>query len=78
MDAAFGTAVTVTDSVTATADLMISATTAACTIAGTPASEDVVVFQVYRDANAGGDTCAVDARLVGVTVYYNTTKPTDN
>jgi hypothetical protein len=78
LDAAFGTAQTVTDGVTATTDLMISAATSAVTIAGTPAAEDLVVFQVYRDADNGSDTCAVDARLVGVTLYITCSKPTDD
>ena len=66
----FGTAVTVTDSVTATNDLMESAATGACTLAGTPAEGDWCVFQVYRDANAGADTCAADAKLIGVVFNY--------
>ena len=38
VDTAFGTAVTVTDSVTAAGDVMVSGTTSAMTIAGTPAA----------------------------------------
>lgn len=72
VDAAFGTAQTVTDGVTATTDVMQSAETAAITIAGTPAVGDLVVFQVYRDAAAGGDTLnAVDASLIGVVLVYS-------
>lgn len=70
-DAAFGTAQTVTDGVTATTDTMVSAATAAITIAGTPAAGDIVTFQVYRDASNGSDTLAVDALLVGVKLTYN-------
>jgi len=77
-DAAYGTAQTSTDSVTATTDLMIGPTSSAITIAGTPAAEDWVAFRVYRDADNGSDTLAADARLVGVTIYYTTTKPTDD
>lgn len=72
LDAAFGTAVTVTDAQTAQGDLMKSAETSAITIAGTPAAGDWVVFQVYRDAANGSDTLAGDARLHGVTVFYTT------
>lgn len=66
LDAAWGTAVTVTDGVTAAGDLMISAATSAMTVAGTPASEDLVMFRIYRDADNASDTLGVDARLVGV------------
>ncbi len=72
LDAAFGTAQTVTDGVTATTDVMHSAKTSAATVAGTPAANDLVVFQVYRDAAAGGDTCAVDAKLLGVIITITT------
>jgi hypothetical protein len=68
-DAAFGTAVKVTDGVTATTDLMISAETGAITVAGTPADGDLVCFQFYRDATNASDTCAVDAKLVGVRLF---------
>jgi hypothetical protein len=69
-EVAFGTAVTVTDSGGTTDDLFISPTTAAVTIAGTPAEGDEVVFQVYRDADAGADTLDVDARLQWVKILY--------
>ncbi len=69
IDAAFGTAVTVTDSVTATTDVMQSAETSALTIAGSPAAEDLVCFQVYRDADNGSDTAAGDAKLIGIRLY---------
>lgn len=77
VDAAFGTAQTVTDGVTATTDAMISAESAAVTIAGTPAEGDWVVFEVYRDAANGSDTLAVDASLLGVLMLYGTTSMND-
>lgn len=69
LDAAFGTAQTVTDTGGTTDDLYITAATSAVTIAGTPAAGDMVIFQVYRDADNGSDTLAVDARLHGVRIY---------
>lgn len=72
LDAAFGAAQTVTDGVTAAGDLMQTAETPAITIAGTPATADMVIFQVYRDAANGSDTLAVDARLHGVAIIYTT------
>lgn len=72
LDAAFGAAQTVTDSVTAADDLMISAATAAMTVGGSPAAGDLVVFQVYRAATDGADTLATDASLLGVRIYITT------
>lgn len=72
LDAGFGTAQSVTDSVTAADDLMISAATAAITIGGSPAAGDLVVFQVYRDADNGSDTLAADAKLIAVRLYITT------
>lgn len=77
IDAAFGTAQTVTDAQTAQGDLMQSAETGALTVAGTPAAGDWVVFQVYRDAASGSDTLAGDARLHGVVVIYTTDAAND-
>lgn len=70
IDTAFGTAQSVTDGVTATTDVMKSAFTSAITIGGTPAAEDIVVFQFYRDAANGSDTLAADAKLIGVRINY--------
>ncbi len=70
IDAAFGTAQTVTDGVTATTDVMESAFTSAITIAGTPAAEDLVCFEFYRDTGDGADTLASDAKLIAVRLNY--------
>lgn len=70
IDASFGTPQTVTDGVTAVGDLMWSAYTAAITIAGTPAAEDLVAFKFYRDADNGADTLAVDAKLIAVRLKF--------
>lgn len=77
LDTAFGTAVTLIDGVTAAGDLMQSAQTSAVTIGGTPAENDLVLFQVYRDAGSGSDTLASDARLHGVVIIYTTNAPND-
>ena len=71
-DVAFGTAGSVTDAVTATTDVMISSFTSAITIAGSPAAEDLVCFEVYRDATNGSDTLTTDARLIGIRIKYTT------
>lgn len=70
LDQAMGTAQTATDTLTATNDLDISPATSAITIGGTVASGNPVIFEVYRDAAAGGDTLGADARLLGVEISY--------
>lgn len=70
LDAAWGTAQTVTDSVTAANDRMISAFTSAITPAGTGGSECSLLLQFYRDAAAGGDTLTGDAKLIAVRIKY--------
>lgn len=72
MDTAFGTAVGHTaDTGGTTDDVYITPETAAITIGGSPAKSDVVIFQVYRDVSDPGDTLAVDARLHGISVFYD-------
>jgi hypothetical protein len=71
LDTAFGTAQTVTDTLLATNDMHITSATSAVTLGGTPAANTPIQFQIYRDADAGGDTLAVDARLLGVEIVFN-------
>jgi len=78
LDTAFGTAQTATDTGGTTNDLYRSPETSAVTIGGSPAENDVVVFQVYRDAANGSDTMAIDARLHGVALFFTTNANTDN
>jgi hypothetical protein len=73
LDAAFGAAQYANDVGGTTSDSYASPETAAIAIAGAAAAEDLVVFQVLRKADdAVNDTLAVDARLIGVTLYLNT------
>ena len=72
LDSAFGTAQTVTDSLLTINDMHVSDATAAVTFAGTPAANTPIQLQIYRDAAAGGDTMANDARLLGVEIIYTT------
>lgn len=78
LDTAFGTAQTATDTLIAANDEHTSAATSAITIGGTPAEADRVIFQVYRDANAAGDTFSADAVLLGVTIFYTDNALTDD
>lgn len=70
LDAAFGTAQTVTDTLLATGDVHVSPTSAAMTIAGTPAAGELVVLRVYRDISG---TLDADAKLIGLKIYYTAT-----
>jgi hypothetical protein len=78
LDVAQGTAQEVTDTLIATADLHLTAATAAVTVSGTPAADDLVFFRVYRKAAAGGDTLAATARLLGVELTINFDKADDS
>lgn len=70
LDTAYGTAQSVTDTLLATGDLHVSAATAAITIAGTPAVDDWIYFEVSRDIT---DTLTADARLIGIKLQYQET-----
>ncbi len=70
IDQAWGAAQTVTDTLTATGDVCITPTSAAITLAGSPAAGQIVQFRAYRDADAGGDTLEADAYLIGIKVYF--------
>lgn len=76
-DAAFGTAQQIADTGGTTNMIYVTSATPATTIAGTPAAEDWVVFQVKRVPSDGSDTMAIDARLHGVTLYFTTDAITD-
>lgn len=78
LDVAFGTAGTASDTGGTTNDLYRTAETSPVTIGGAPAENDVVIFQVFRDATNGSDTLAIDARLHGVALFYTTSANTDN
>lgn len=67
----FGSDATVTDAAsTTTANFNNSGETGACTIAGSPAAEDLVFFEVFRDGASGSDTLdAVDAWLTAISLH---------
>jgi hypothetical protein len=70
IDQAWGTAQTITDTLTATNDLHITSASSAITLAGTPAGGQYVQLRVYRDADNVADTLAADARLLSIKVYF--------
>lgn len=78
IDTAFGTNQSVTDSVTATTDIMQSSYTAAITPSNTPAANDILILQISRNASSGSDTLAVDAKLHGIFVKITTNAKDDS
>ena len=79
IDATFGTAVVVTDTFhNAAEDLAISPVTAAITLGGSPAEDDLAYFQVYRNSSHADDTTnSTDARLIGVKILFTTNAEND-
>lgn len=70
IDQAFGTAQTSTDTLITAGDMHIGPASASITVGGTPANGQSIIVQVYRDADAVGDTLAADARLLGIWIEY--------
>ena len=77
-DTAFGGNTIVTDTGGTTDTIYITPETAAVTVTGTPAAEELVLFQVARVPASGIDTLAVDARLHGVKIHYTTDAAKDD
>jgi len=79
IDVAYGAAVVVTDDAqTAAEDLYVTAESAAITIAGTPAEDDLVYFRVFRDVSDANDDMTEDARLIGIKLFYTTNANNDD
>jgi hypothetical protein len=72
MNVSFGTEITVTDTGGTTNDIYISPESSAMTVAGTPQAGDYVSFKIARKTGEAGDTMAIDARLMGLTIFVTT------
>jgi len=70
LNTTFGTAQTSTDTWLAQNDLHIGPESSAITIGGTPADDDLVVFEVSRVV--ASDNLTGDARLIGLMLYVTT------
>lgn len=70
LDAAFGAAVEVADTLIATADMHRTPVSDPVTIAGTPAADKTAFVQLFRNAAETGDTLTTNARVQGVIIYY--------
>jgi hypothetical protein len=79
LDTTYGTAQEVTDAGLGTTiyKTHISAESAAITIGGTPADEDLVHLRFYRDSANASDTLAASVELIGIKLYYTTNANTD-
>ena len=77
IDVAFGTAVTVTDAGIGTVeDQQVSAVSGDVTITNA-AVDTQTYFQIFRDANAGGDTFTGVSRLLGIKLFFTTDAAND-
>jgi hypothetical protein len=79
IDVDYGTAVVVTDNnLGASNDQLVTAESAALTIAGTPADDDMSYFRVFRDVSDAADDATNKGRLIGIKLFFNNLRQTDN
>jgi hypothetical protein len=73
IDVAYGTAVVVTDdNISAAEDCLVTAESSAVTIAGSPSTDELCFFRVFRDVSDANDDMAEDARLIGIQLFVTT------
>jgi len=73
VDVAYGTAVVVTDdNISAAEDCLVTAESSAVTIAGSPSTDELCFFRVFRDVSDANDDMAEDARLIGIQMFVTT------
>ena len=78
IDAAWGTAVVVTDDAqSAAGEIYVTAESAAVTIGGTPAAGDLCWFRVFRDVSDANDDMTQDMRLIGIDLFITLTTGND-
>lgn len=69
-DGTYGTAISITDNNQSAANrLLISAESAAVTVAGSPGNNELVSFRIGRDADNASDNLSADARLIAVQLF---------
>ncbi len=80
IDVAFGNVpIVVTDDAQgAIEELYVTAESAAVTISGTPADDDVIFFRVNRDVSDGNDDMTQDMKLIGIKLFWTTDTPNDD
>jgi hypothetical protein len=73
VDVAYGTAVVVTDdNISAAEDCLVTAESSAVTIAGSPSTDELCWFRVFRDVSDANDDMTEDARLIGIQMFVTT------
>ena len=76
-DAAFGSAVKVTDDSQGDAtEVLVTSTSSAITISGA-GDDKMTFFQIFRDVSDANDDMAGDARLVGIQLFFTTDATND-
>ena len=75
LDATFGSAQTSTDALQATGKKHTSPESGLLTIAGSPTTADLVVFQISRDV---ADTLNADARLLKLVLFWTSNATSDD
>jgi len=70
LDQALGGDQSVTDTITAADTLLSSPATAALTIDGSPALDDMIIWEIQRDGGNVADTLTADAKLLGIAIQY--------
>ena len=79
IDAVYGTAIVVQDDAQgAVEELLVSAESAAITIAGSPGDNELTYFRIGRDVSDSNDDMAGDCRLHGIKLFFNTDAKNDS
>ncbi len=78
IDGAWGTAVVVTDDAQSGAGkMLVTAESAALTIGNSPSVNKWNFFDLIRDVSDANDDMTEDARLIGIEIYFTTSKAED-
>jgi hypothetical protein len=77
LNPSWGTEQVVADTFIAANDMHVTSATSAITIGGSPADGDGVWLRVKRVPANGSDTLAVDAKLIGVKLFYTVDQGND-
>ncbi len=73
IDVVYGTPQVVQDDAQgATEEQLVGDESAAITIAGSPAANDMVFFRIFRDVSDGNDDMTQDMRLIGIQLFITT------
>ena len=75
IDTAYGAEQTSTDTLLTAGDVHVGPTSSAITVAGTPAADDMIFFRIKRVP--ASDTLTVDARLIGIRLFFTQNASSD-